>query len=151
MPACTVTDAQVKCLGQVKNQTAWFSQCLLPLELTQPFFLKTVLKTFELIHVGHPLHHPQTSMGSLGSGVFHQGFSKWLFRSEMQWCLQWEMPSFLELMDIRGRNRSSWTLQLLLKSDSDAANKSKLGTCDCNFNLIMLIDERKRQIRKNLI
>lgn len=57
------------------NQTLVLVLTVLALELTQPFFLKAPLKTFELIHMGHPLHHSEALMGSLGSAVLHQGFS----------------------------------------------------------------------------
>lgn len=44
MPACTVTDAQVKYLGQIMNQTLVLVLTVLALELTQPFFSESTIK-----------------------------------------------------------------------------------------------------------
>lgn len=70
MAACTVTDAQVKHLGYVRNQTCVILVlAILFLELIQPSFLKAVLKNFELNYMSPPLQEEEFCINTLVSGL----------------------------------------------------------------------------------
>lgn len=66
MAPCTVTDAPVKHLGYVRNQTCVvLVLAILSQELIQPSFLKAVLNKFKFNHMGLLLHFTDFS-GNFG-------------------------------------------------------------------------------------